>query len=171
MKKLFIIALMMFVGMSVQAQSIKGDMAAGVNVAYGTKDGFSNFGIGAKFQYNFTDALRIEPSATYFFKKDYVSMWDVNVNLHYLFNVAEKFQLYPLAGVSLVGAKVSYDGFSYGGYEIEGASASETKFGFNVGAGAQYWLTETFGLNLDIKYQIVSDFDRPVFSLGGVFKF
>ena len=161
MKKLFIIALMVFVGMSVQAQSVKGDMAAGVNLAYGTKDGFSNFGLGAKFQYNFTDALRIEPSATYFLKKDLVSMWDVNVNLHYLFTVAEKFQLYPLAGASLVGMKADY-GIG---------SASETKFGFNVGGGAQYWVTETLGLNLDIKYQIVSDFDRPVFSLGGVYKF
>ena len=161
MKKLFIIALMVFVGMSVQAQSVKGDMAAGVNLAYGTKDGFSNFGLGAKFQYNFTDALRIEPSATYFLKKDLVSMWDVNVNLHYLFTVAEKFQLYPLAGASLVGMKADY-GIG---------SASETKFGFNVGGGAQYWVTETLGLNLDIKYQIVSDFDRLVFSLGGVYKF
>ena len=161
MKKLLIIALMAFVGMSVQAQSVKGDMAAGVNVAYGTKDGFSNFGLGAKFQYNFTDAIRIEPSATYFLKKDNVSMWDVNVNLHYLFNVAEKIQLYPLAGASLVGVKADY-GLG---------SASDSKFGFNVGAGAQYWLTETFGLNFDFKYQIVSDMDRPVFSLGGVFKF
>ncbi len=171
MKKLFIIALMAFVGMSAYAQCEKGDMAAGVNVAYGTKDGFSNFGLGAKFQYNLTDAIRIEPSATYFLKKDNISMWDVNVNLHYLFNVAEKFTLYPLAGVSLVGVKASYDGFEYGGYEIEGGSASDSKFGFNVGAGAQYWLTETFGLNFDFKYQIVSEMDRPVFSLGGVFKF
>lgn len=171
MKKLFIIALMAFIGLSVQAQSEKGDMAAGVNLAYGVKDGFSNFGIGAKFQYNFTDALRIEPSATYYFKKDYITMWDVNVNLHYLFNVADKFAIYPLAGVSLVGVKASYDGFEYGGYEVEGGSASSSKFGFNVGAGAQYWVTETFGLNLDIKYQIVSDFNRPIFALGGVFKF
>ena len=91
MKRFFIIALVAFIGMSVQAQNVKGDMAAGVNVAYGTKDGFSNFGIGAKFQYNLSDAIRIEPSATYFFKKDYTKMWDANVNIHYLFNVAEKF--------------------------------------------------------------------------------
>ncbi|MBE6288248.1 MAG: porin family protein [Mediterranea massiliensis] len=171
MKKLFMIALMTFIGMNVQAQSVKGDMAAGVNVAYGTKDGFSNFGIGAKLQYNLTDALRIEPSATYFFKKDFVSMWDANVNLHYLISIAEKFSVYPLAGISLVGVKAEVDGFSFGGYEIEGASASETKFGANLGAGAQYWLTETFALNFDFKYQLVSDFNRPVFSLGGVFKF
>lgn len=166
MKKMFIIALMAFIGMSVQAQSVKGDMAAGVNLAYGTKDGFSNFGIGAKFQYNLSDAIRIEPSATYFLKKDYTKMWDVNVNFHYLFNVAEKFTVYPLAGVSLVGVK-----FDFGDFDFGEVSASDTKFGANLGAGAQYWLTESFALNFDVKYQIVSDFDRPVFSLGGVVKF
>ena len=170
MKKLFIICLLAFIGLNVQAQT-KSDKAAGVNISYGTKDGFSNFGIGAKFQYNFTDAIRIEPSATYFFKKDYTSMWDVNVNLHYLFSVADKFTIYPLAGVSLVGVSVDIPTIEYGGYEIEGGSASESKFGFNLGAGAQYWVTETLGLNLDIKYQIVSDFDRPIFSLGAAYKF
>lgn len=171
MKRMIIVALMAFVGMGLHAQSVAGDLAGGVNVAYGTKDGFSNFGLGAKLQYNLTDAIRIEPSATYFLKKDYISMWDVNVNAQYLFNVADSFVFYPLAGVSLVGVKAEYDGFEYEGYEIPGASASETKFGFNVGVGAQYWLTETFALNLDAKYQIVSNFDRPVFSAGAVFKF
>lgn len=170
MKRFFIIALVAFIGMSVQAQSVKGDMAAGVNVAYGTKDGFSNFGIGAKFQYNLSDAIRIEPSATYFFKKDYTKMWDANVNIHYLFNVAEKFTVYPLAGVSLVGVKAEVD-LDFGVMDFGEVSASETKFGANLGGGAQYWLTESFALNFEVKYQLVSDFDRPVFSLGGVVKF
>lgn len=170
MKRFFIIALVAFIGMSVQAQNVKGDMAAGVNVAYGTKDGFSNFGIGAKFQYNLSDAIRIEPSATYFFKKDYTKMWDANVNIHYLFNVAEKFTVYPLAGVSLVGVKAEVD-LDFGVMDFGEVSASETKFGANLGGGAQYWLTESFALNFEVKYQLVSDFDRPVFSLGGVVKF
>ena len=170
MKRFFIIALVAFIGMSVQAQNVKGDMAAGVNVAYGTKDGFSNFGIGAKFQYNLSDAIRIEPSATYFFKKDYTKMWDANVNIHYLFNVAEKFTVYPLAGVSLVGMKAEVD-LDFGVMDFGEVSASETKFGANLGGGAQYWLTESFALNFEVKYQLVSDFDRPVFSLGGVVKF
>ena len=170
MKRFFIIALVAFIGMSVQAQNVKGDMAAGVNVAYGTKDGFSNFGIGAKFQYNLSDAIRIEPSATYFFKKDYTNMWDANVNIHYLFNVAEKFTVYPLAGVSLVGVKAEVD-LDFGVMDFGEVSASETKFGANLGGGAQYWLTESFALNFEVKYQLVSDFDRPVFSLGSVVKF
>lgn len=138
----------------------KGDMGAGVNLSYGTKDGFSNFGIGAKFQYNILDNLRIEPSATYFLKKDYVSMWDVNANVHYLFGLGEKFNLYPLAGLAFVGWKFG-----------DGDSVSDTKFGFNIGAGGEYLLTEKFALNLEIKYQIVSDLDRPIFSLGAAYKF
>ena len=91
------------------------------------------------------------------------------VNLHYLFHVADKFSFYPLAGVSLLGAKADLgDGWEEFGVK---ASASETKFGANLGAGAQYWLTESFALALEIKYQLVSNYDRPVFTLGAAYKF
>ena len=139
----------------------KGDMGVGVNLSYGTKSGFSNFGIGAKFQYNIIDNLRIEPSATYFLKKDNVSMYDINANVHYLFGISDSFRLYPLAGVCLLGTSVDWGG--------ESASASD--FGFNLGGGAEYMLTETFSLNFEIKYQIVSDWNRPVFSIGAAYKF
>lgn len=164
-KKVMFMLIATFIACSANAQE-KGDMAAGVNLSYGTKNGFSNFGIGAKFQYSFTDNFRIEPSATYFLKKDFVSMWDINANVHYLFHVADKFTVYPLAGFAFVGWKADIGDIT--GYE---ASASETKFGFNLGGGAQYWLSASLGLNLEIKYQIVSNLDRPIFSLGAAYKF
>ena len=167
-RKVLFLMLTLFTAFAIQAQE-KGDMVAGLNLSYGTKSSYSNFGVGAKFQYSFTDALRIEPSATYFFKKDYVSMWDINVNLHYLFHVADKFAFYPLAGVSLLGAKADL-GDSLKEYGVK-ASASETKFGANLGAGAQYWLTDNFALAFEIQYQLVSDYDRPVFTLGAAYKF
>ena len=163
-RKAMFVLVATLVACSVNAQE-KGDMAAGLNLSYGTKDGFSNFGIGAKFQYNLTDAFRIEPSATYFLKKDNVNMWDINANVHYLFHIGDSFVIYPLAGLTFVGWKVRVE------WEGMGASVSETKFGANLGAGAQYWLTSSFGLNLEAKYQIVSNIDRPIFSLGAVMKF
>ena len=51
----------------VQAQE-KGDMAAGVQFALGTGDSFTNVGLGAKFQWNVIDRLRLEPSFNFFFK-------------------------------------------------------------------------------------------------------
>ncbi len=160
MKRMAMVVVMALSTVFLFAQE-KGDMGAGVNLSYGTKDGFSNFGIGAKFQYNILDNLRIEPSATYFLKKDYVSMWEVNANAHYLFGLSDNFFLYPLAGVAFVGYEVGEGAFS----------ASDSKLGFNLGAGAEYLLTETFALNFEIKYQIVSDFDRPIFSIGAAYKF
>jgi outer membrane protein X len=65
----------------------KGDMAAGGNLVLGSGDSFTNYGIGAKFQYNVTDPLRLEGAFTYFLKKDYVTMWDLSVNGHWLFPV------------------------------------------------------------------------------------
>ena len=53
----------------------KGDMAAGGNPVFGSGDGLSNIGIGAKFQYNVTTPIRLEGSFTYFLKKDYVSFF------------------------------------------------------------------------------------------------
>ncbi len=174
-KRAMFILVAALVACSVGAQE-KGDMAAGLNLSYGLHSNYKNFGIGAKFQYNITDAIRIEPSASYFLKKDYVSMWDINANVHYLFHVGDGFVIYPLAGLTLLGVKADI-GDALGEWEetaeeygVE-TDASESKFGVNLGGGAQYWLTENFALNLEIKYQLVSDFDRPVISLGGVFKF
>lgn len=162
MKKLFVICLMAFIGLGVSAQS-KGEMAAGLNLAYGTSDGINNLGIGAKFQYNFTDALRIEPSANYFFRNNFISLWEANVNAHWIFKfVDDKLGVYPIAGVTVLGYKASYLGYSTPTY---------TRFGANVGAGAQYWITDHIGVNADIKYSIVADIDRPVFAVGAVYKF
>ena len=39
-------------------------------------------------------------------------------------------------------------------------------FGANVGAGIEYPITDGIKLNLEGKYQIVKDWDRPVISAG-----
>ena len=65
MKKLFVLMSFIALGVgSVFAQ--KGEKAVGVNLGYGTE--ISNLGIGAKFQYGITDAIRTEASFNYFLK-------------------------------------------------------------------------------------------------------
>ncbi len=161
MKKLLVIALMAVIGFSVNAQSQKGDMAAGVNLSLGTGSGFTNFGIGAEFQWNITDAIRLEPSVNYFLESDFVSMWDINVDAQYVFDVANKLEVYPFVGLTVLGAKA----------DVWGYSASSTNFGANIGAGTQYWFTDKIAASLEVKYQLVSDFDRVVLSLGAAYKF
>lgn len=187
MKKLLLIALMAFVGVSAQAQSEKGDMAAGINVASGIKNGEYNMGLGAKFQYNITNGLRAEASGTYYFKKDYVTMWDANVNLHYLFNITNKLQVYPVVGLAVIGASVDWKGLekdnpwdddsddsSYwedADDDAESTSSSKTNVGCNLGGGVQYWVAKNIAVNLEAKYVFAKDLDRTVVQLGCVYKF
>ena len=102
MKKLFVIICVAVLGIAA-AHAEKGQKGLGFNVNYGTE--IENFGLGAKFQYFFTDHLRGEASFNYFFKKHETYMWDVNADLHYLFNVTDRFHLYPVLGLTVANAK------------------------------------------------------------------
>lgn len=161
MKKFFLVFAAMFVlAASASAQS-KGDMAAGIKFDYGTGDNLSNIGLGVKYQYNVIDNLRIEPSFTYFFKKDNISMWDISANVHYQFELADRFTLYPLAGLSVMGVKASYGGFS----------ASDNDFGVNLGVGCDFDLTDYLILDVEAKYRIAGDWSRFMVGIGLGYKF
>ncbi len=163
-KTLFCVVMLLFAAVS-NAQS-SGDMGVGVNLNYGTGSDYNSFGLGAKYQYFFIDNLCVEANGNYFFKKDYIDMWDINANFQYHFNLGEKFSIYPLAGVGLVGIKVSADlgeGFNL--------SVSEKKFGVNVGAGVRWMVSSNISLNAEAKYQIVSDWNRTVITIGAAYNF
>jgi len=179
MKKLFLMLCAALVSVGAFAQ--KGEQRVGLNLNYGTE--ISNVGLGAKYQYGITDAIRLEGSFDYFFKKDGASMWDINVNAHYLFPFAEKFAVYPLVGLTYSHWKL--DGIDYGS-EFEGMSPEEqeewgitdleesssaSKFGVNLGAGVQYAINDRWGVNFEVKYQLISDFDQAVFGIGATYKF
>ena len=140
MKKLFMIATMMLLSIGAFAQD--GKMAFGVDLGYAAYgNSYNPLGLGAKFQYEFVENFRGELSGDYWFKKNSVGLWDANLNFQYLFSAAEDVKIYPLAGVTLVGTH----GIENGG--------NETAFGFNAGAGVEYYLDANLKLNLDIKYQ------------------
>lgn len=101
---------------SVGAFAQKGEKAVGVNLNFGTTA--STVGLGAKFQYGITDAIRIEPSLTYYFGN--TGMFDVAVNAHYLFNVAPKINVYPLAGLGFDACRYeTLVGDVYNGWDID----------------------------------------------------
>lgn len=160
MKKLLLIVAVVLFASSAMAQE-KGEMAVGAKVVIGMGDSFTNYGIGAKFQWNPANRVRIEPSVTYFIKKDYISMLDVSANVHYLFSVGEKFIVYPLAGIGLWNAKVSDDGFSY----------SNNEFAFGIGAGAEMPIADRWSLNAEYQYKIVTNMNRSLISIGTNYKF
>ncbi|MDR1203485.1 MAG: porin family protein [Tannerellaceae bacterium] len=168
------------VAMSVAAGAQeKGDMAAGGNLVLGSGDSFTNFGIGAKFQYNVTNPLRLEGSLTYFLpKKESVanlvetslSMWDLSVNGHWLFPVAENVTLYPLAGLGILGTSSSAK-LNMGDWGNYSGSGSSTELGLNLGGGIDLKLTDELIFNAELKYKTTSSWNRLLISAGLAYKF
>ena len=164
-KKAAIIAIAVTMSVAANAQT-KGDMAAGGNLVLGTGDSFSNVGIGAKFQYNVTDPIRLEGSFTFFLKKDFISQWDFSVNGHYLFPVADQITVYPLVGLGIFGTKVSVDLGPFGNM-----STSASDLCVNLGGGIDFKLTDQLILNAELKYKIVNNWNRLMLSAGVAYKF
>ena len=186
MKKFLLSVCIAFVGMCASAQQ-KGDMAVGLNlgVAPSLESGASvtNFGIGAKFQYNITNPIRLEADLDYWFKDKGVDVFDISVNAQYIFHIANKINLYPLIGVgyahhsSIAQGDPDFEGFDtpYGGYSKEeyenSFKGSSNSFLFNVGVGAQYALTSKISMGLEIKYQYIQHLSRLPISLGVTYNF
>ena len=192
MKKLFVTLLIATVSVCAFAQ--KGQMAIGANLSYTPclEKGadLSNFGVSAKFQYNFTDALRGELNAGYDFKDKGVSFLTAAANFHYLFNLGEKFKIYPIVGVGFAHISFDYSGWAedviddaYGDYlddELQdlideaykdAGSDSENKLLVNAGLGAEYDLSDNFSLCAEVKYQYIKDCCRLPISIGFAYKF
>ena len=173
--------------------------AIGVNVSLATGD-IGTIGFGAKAQYRFIDQFRGEASFNYFLKKDYVSSWDVNLNFHYLIPVANSIKVYPLAGVTYkrvishfeTSAISSYSSepnpFNYSsetaylkalenyynylsGGESSSTTSSDGHFGANLGAGVDFDLSDSWKLNFETKYQLISNYGQVVFTVGAAYKF
>lgn len=157
MKKLLLSLLMTVFGVSMFAQ--QGTMAVGVNLSYPME--FKTIGIGARLNYSFTDQIRISPSFNYYLETDGFSAWDINADLHYLFNLGETINVYPLAGVHYTTTSVDWLGISTSGSE----------FGFNLGGGLGYNLTESLNLGLELKYSIIKDYNQIVPMIYLTYKF
>ena len=143
MKKFMMFAAMMLMSIGAFAQ---GKYAIGAEAGFASfQNSYSPTKFGAKFQMFFDENWRGELAGNMFTKKDDVGLWDANINVHYVFNVADKVNIYPLGGLAIVGTTGVKDG--------EGKSDNKVMVGFNLGAGVEYFLAESLKLNLDIKYK------------------
>lgn len=172
MKKILTIICAAILGIaSASAQAEKGDVAIGANIVYGSE--IKNMGVGFRVQYTPMDHVRGELSTNYFFQKDYVNMWDINLNAEYLINVySQRLYLYPIVGLSF--AKSSFDADKFRkDHEMDPdvKKFDDKAFGLNLGAGAEYKLTEHVGLTLEYRHSVMKDIDQGVFGIGANYKF
>ena len=167
MKKLLLLACAAVMSLSASAQA--GDKALGAQLVFGSET--NGIGLGVKGQYYFTDKIRGEASFDYFLKKKGISMWDINANAHYLFDVADKVKVYPLAGLGYTHWSYKYDLSKITDIAGLKAEGSDGRLAVNLGGGVDYELTDNITLNAELKYQIISNYNQLVLGVGVAYKF
>jgi len=167
MKKiLFLVA---FLSTVAATYAQRGDFSVIGQLGYQTN--YERFAIGAQGRYNIADRFRLAPDVTFFFPKEKNTGLDVNLNLHYVFNLnADRLTFYPLAGFGMQNNFWGKRKIVIDGREVETDSDSKTKLAFNLGAGLTYNLTERSFLNLEGKFMF-GDEDSAVFMLGYGWRF
>lgn len=171
--KFFLLSLALIAGVST-ASAEEGQHAVGFNFAYAVGgNNMNNFGIGIKYSYSLSDALRIQPSFTYFFDTSKFAMKEANVDFHYLFdlNSDNKNFLYPIFGISTPFGAIREHQEIQGGEAVTVEKDNWFRFGCNLGCGYQYNITEDFGIVAEAKYNICKGYGHFGAAVGCVVTF
>lgn len=167
MKKILLLAVLIATTLGVFAQSDQGQKS--VVFQLGAKSNPARFMLGAEGRYSIVDDIRVAPSAYLVFPKDKTTGLDIDVNFHYVYGLdvlTPGLSVYPLAGISMQNAR--YSGGTINGKSI--GSNGYTNWGFNLGAGFDYDITNTSFMNFEMKYTF-SDADCFNVFVGYGFKF
>ncbi len=153
MKKIIAMLMLTFLSLSTFAQTHQGDSSFGLNLGYGFDS--ENVLLGLDYRFNMTDEVRLLPSLTYFVKNNHHSAWAIDLNAHYVFPLSEYFGFYPLGGLSL----------SFWKWKIGHLSNNQTRFGANLGLGGELYATKEITVGLEVKYNIIKDYDQAMLAL------
>jgi hypothetical protein len=160
MKKILLLVFLLAGTIGAFAQTERGEKS--ILFSAGLKSDPSRFFVGAQGRYNILNNVRVAPDIYFVLPKDKVTGLDVDINFHYVFDLDNSLTIYPLAGISMSNNRYA------GNNEV--SSSSSTNWGFNLGGGLSYNLTDFSYVNLEAKYTF-SDFDFYFVGIGYGFRF
>ena len=109
MKRILLLTLLSCVGLCTQILSVfaqQGEKSVGINVGYGTASSFESFRLGAEFNWNATDHIRLSPSFDCYFASS--TSYVVSADVHYLFPIIGAGVEYPISSSFYVSAEGKY---------------------------------------------------------------
>ncbi len=121
----------------------------------------TNFLLGGRIQYSFTDLIRGHLDLNGGFADKNISTFTATANVDFMVPLANGFYLYPTAGLGY--------GNVHWGYE--GMSSNNGKFVFNIGLGAEYEFTRNWAAGLEFKYQYMKDYGALPVAINVSYKF
>lgn len=163
MKKLLLVIALITASFSVSAQNEKGESGMVIHAGVETDPG--RFLVGAQWRYALFTDFRFALDGKFLFPKDRIVGLNINTNLHYVIELDHKMNVYPLMGIAMQNDR--YMGKTIAGEKIP--AKGFTNWGFNLGGGYEYHLSERMFLNTEVKY-IFGKADCLDFSFGIGFK-
>lgn len=160
MFKFKLVAIFVVLAMSVSSfnmQAEKGEKSVGLIAGYNTKTESGLAGI--YFQYQCNSWLRLSPDVQTLFRKNNLSAFHINGNVHYIINIQSNMSLYPLAGVT-------YQSWRHKAPEGAGDHNNLNRFGVNVGCGYDFNVTSSLKFLIEGKYSFVKDCSSATIALG-----
>lgn len=153
MKKLLLLAALLFAGASSAFAQQQGDVEFGLGASYLTKGEW--LGLAGKARYGLLKNVRLDAGVTFYLPKSKASEMEMSLNAHYLLPIAEGLKLYPLAGVS-------YFHHKNGDFKKECVGA-------NLGGGVSYQLSPSVSLGAEGKYVLFGDHGMPAVGVNVMF--
>lgn len=124
-----------------------GNMSLGLRTGYVSRN--TTAAAGLYFQYRFTDHFRLAPSADYVFRHNNKDALMLNVDAQVPFSLGTgKVALYPLAGLNFS----AWNHHEMADDSNDDVTTRVSRFGFNVGAGAELYATSTLKFALEGKF-------------------
>lgn len=156
MKRIFLtiaIAIAALLPMSADDSAVvPGEQAVAVEYAFASHHGLH--GIGFQYHVGLPLSLRLEPEFIYYFKNGDTSCWNANLNVVYVTEVATTFTLYPYAGVACM-----HNGYGKSRHDA-------TRYGMNLGCGAEFNITSQVAFFIEEKFQFISHESQAVTQAG-----
>jgi len=155
----------LFVVFSCRAQVEPPIIMPGVAPIYSSE--LNVIGINARVYYAMNHHLCFGPEVSYFTKnkgeEGKLSLFEANVNLHYILEIGKSFGVYPLGGFNYT---IETETLNYNNLPEE---HTESEFGINTGGGFHY-AKGRFLLFSEYKY-VISKLDDHFFTIGVLFNF
>lgn len=143
--------------------TVHGEKTVGLRAGYSTNS--SNPAAGIYFQYAFSRHFRIAPNVDYLFRNKGVDGFHFNINAHFPIGLkSSRFDVYPLIGLGAVSMSAHNQNNDSGSYDD--VTTRSTKFGLNIGGGAEFMATSALKLFVEGKFNWIEDFNSGVFCIG-----
>ena len=156
MKKLGLI-LLLVVGSIAGCYAQQGRSSVGMKMGYALDH--NNITWGIDYRYNVWENVRFAPNITYMFRNDGVSAWYIDFDGHYVVPVSRNFAFYPIGG------------FSLSIWDFRGASSNYSRVGVNIGVGCELYATQEISVGLDMKYNLIHNYDQALAALRVAYHF